>query len=434
MPKSFSNEHPLDSKMSGWAPGKNLALLFPAGIVLYCIARFNYLLFHSLVEGFAITVAALIYVLATRSYQYSRNSVFLFLGIAYLHIAVLDFFHVLTYKGMGVFAGLGPDTATQLWIAGRLLEALSFLALLAVHTRQFNRRLVTAIYTIVTAGLLISIMIIPVFPVCFIEGQGLTTFKVLTEYVIVAILLGSACSLRSRPGYGENSILKTVIMAMVITAISELSFTLYTDVYGIANMVGHMLKVVSYCLVYAGVVVQGIEVPYNLIAAELKDRARKDMLTGLFNRQGMMELIEAEKHQPMAKKGSMGVLMIDLDDFKSTNDAYGHLFGDEVLKQFAGLLSSSIRKDDAAIRFGGDEFVVLARVGDCSELDHVKQRIQAVGDAWIANDERLSGLGISIGASLSPEQPFDFERSLKMADRNMYAVKQGKKPAAGFGQ
>jgi Flp pilus assembly protein TadB len=69
--------HPL-GQMGVWII---LSLLFCASVVLYIVARANYLLFHALVEGFAIVVAALIYVLATRTYQYSRNTTFFFLGI-----------------------------------------------------------------------------------------------------------------------------------------------------------------------------------------------------------------------------------------------------------------------------------------------------------------------------------------------------------------
>ena len=103
-------------------------LLFLLNVVLYVVARVNYLLFHALVEGFAIIVAALIYVLATRTHRYSRNNMFLFLGISYFFVAVLDFSHMLTYKGMGVFPGFGADTPTQLWIVGRLMEAVSLVA------------------------------------------------------------------------------------------------------------------------------------------------------------------------------------------------------------------------------------------------------------------------------------------------------------------
>jgi diguanylate cyclase (GGDEF)-like protein len=400
-------------------------------VVLYYTSKINYLLFHTLVEGFAIVVASLIYVLATRTYRHSQNNIFLLLGIAYINVAALDFFHTLTYKGMGVFPNFNSDIPTQLWIAGRFLEAVSFMFMLFFRQRRFNRRFISMAYAFVTACLLLSVMVFRVFPTCFIEGKGLTTFKVLSEYVIVCILLGSAYVLHLQKDQIELVIYKSVWVAMIITAASELSFTLYTDVYGIANMVGHLLKVVSYCFVYSGVVTQGIDAPYGLMAAELKDRAIKDQLTGLHNRQGMVELMKKELRQVKEGKSSLGILMMDLDKFKFINDSYGHLFGDEVLKQFANLLVESIRENDVACRLGGDEFTVLLRNVDLSKLDQVKQRIQVAATAWIRGDKKLQGLGVSIGTSLSqPGQTSDIDQLLKKADKAMYAVKQAKKERA----
>lgn len=106
----------------------NLAFLCVATIILYITARANYLLFHALVEGFAIVVAALIYTLATRTYQHSRNDTFLFLGIAYLHVGILDFVHTLVYKGMGVFPGFGSDTQLSCGSQGVLWKQFPFLS------------------------------------------------------------------------------------------------------------------------------------------------------------------------------------------------------------------------------------------------------------------------------------------------------------------
>ena len=332
---------------------------------------------------------------------------------------------------MGVFPGSGADTPTQLWIAGRFVETLSLLiAVLFLQQKQINRRLVTAAYSLVTAGLLLSIMVFGVFPACFVEGAGLTTFKVASEYAIVCLLLSGAYKLYRRKDYAEQGVFKTAGMAMIITAASELTFTLYTDVYGIANMLGHLLKIVSYYFIYSGVVALGIDAPYSLMAAELKDRAIKDELTDLYNRQGLMELMEKEQRQVRQKRRALGILMMDLDNFKLINDGYGHLFGDKVLKDFAAVLKTGIRENDVACRFGGDEFVVLVRDVDFDGFTHVQQRIQAAAGAWIADNEKLKNLGVSIGAALwRPGQTYDIDSLLKMADKSMYAVKQRKKSA-----
>ncbi len=396
---------------------------------MYIVARYNYLLFHCLVEGFAIVVAILIYVLAVNTYKYSRNQTFLFLGISYFHIAFLDFFHTLTYSGMGVFPVITADVPTQLWIAGRFLEALSLVSVLFIlKKKNINKRLVTIIFSLVTIVLLLSIMVFKVFPVCFVEGEGLTPFKIVSEYVIVCLLLISVFTIYYKKYYLVHDVLKAVMVAMVVTALSELSFTLYTDVYGIANMVGHMLKAFSYYVIFSSVVAHGIKEPYNMMAAELKERAIRDVVTNLYNRQGLLELMEMELRKVELGEADLGVLMLDIDNFKKINDSHGHLFGDETLHEFAEILKSSIGENDTAFRFGGDEFVVLARDIDSEGLLDLKQKIMIAAQTWIADNEKIKDMGISIGHSFLPAgESADINGMLRLADKSMYVVKSEKR-------
>lgn len=403
-------------------------LLLMSIVILYIISYFNYLLFHSIIEGFAIIVAAIIYILGTRTYQYSKNNTFLFLGISYLYVAVLDFVHTITYKGMGVFPSFGSDTPTQLWIVGRFMEAAAFLLILFLRDKKFNRKLVNAVYIFVTVSLVLSIMVFRIFPACFIEGQGLTTFKITSEYIIILILLFSAYRLYVHKDYFAGGTFKTIGVAMIITAISELAFTLYSDVYGVFNMLGHMLKIVSYYFIYSGIAKQGIDEPYNMMSAEIKDMAIKDGLTCIYNREGMYKLAKNKIQRVLRENGSLGVLMMDLDRFKIINDKHGHLFGDEVLRTFARVLNDNIREGDIACRYGGDEFVVLAQGVNHDKLINLKNRIHDAVETWIAKDERLQTLGISIGISLmEPGQISDIDTLVEAADGNMYIEKQKKR-------
>ena len=110
-------------------------------LLLYVVDRNNYLLYRTLLEGFSLVMAALIYVLTTRTYKYSGNALLLFLGNAYLFIAVIDFFYIVTYKGMGIFPVQGINTTAQLWIAGRYLLAVSFLLAAVIARHRFSSSL-----------------------------------------------------------------------------------------------------------------------------------------------------------------------------------------------------------------------------------------------------------------------------------------------------
>jgi hypothetical protein len=83
-----------------------------------------------------------------------------------------------------------------------------------------------------------------------------------------------------------------MVISMIITIISELSFTLYTDVYGAMNFLGHVLKTVSFIIIYNSVIKVGIENPYDFIFRELKTSSSTDYLTGLNNRGGFYGKVE----------------------------------------------------------------------------------------------------------------------------------------------
>jgi len=243
--------------------------------ILYLVAKNNYLLFHSVVEGFAIMVAIVIYILATKTHRYSNNNLLYLLGTAYLFIALIDFFHTFTYKGMGVFPGNSSNISIQLWIVGRFIEAISFFLVPIFIQNKISRNVVFLFYTILTGILMLSIFWSGLFPVCYIEGQGLTQFKIISEYFIIIIFYAAIIQFYFRREKMDISVSITLILAMIFTTLSEISFTLYTDAYDTMNFVGHILKVISYYLIYRGIVLVGLEAPYNLIFQELQASAAK---------------------------------------------------------------------------------------------------------------------------------------------------------------
>lgn len=230
--------------------------------ISFVVARGNYVLFHTVAEGFALMVAVLIYVVGTRTFKHSHDTFLLFLGTAYLFVAILDFFHTMTYQGTGVFPGYTSDTPTQLWIAGRYVDALSLLLAGFFIRRSFPQRTMFWLYAAVTTALVASIMVFRVFPAAFVPDQGLTPFKVASEYLISLILFGAILHLRSRSEHLDGSVYMLLVAAMAVTILSEMSFTLYTDVYGLMNLVGHLFKILAYYLVFRAIVERGLEAPY----------------------------------------------------------------------------------------------------------------------------------------------------------------------------
>ena len=239
-------------------------------IGLYFLSRYNYLLFHGTIEVFTVVVAIAIFTIAWNSRKTMDNNYLSFIGIAFLFIACLDLLHTLTYKGMGVFPDVSANLATQLWIAMRYLFAFSLLIPLLFIRRRIKPFTILASYFVATTFLILSIFYWNIFPIAYVNGVGLTAFKIGSEYAISIILaVGIALLVKNRKQFSD-SVFKLMILAMILAIATEMAFTLYTDVYGIANTVGHLLDFFSFFLIYKALVETGFSKPYELLFRNLK--------------------------------------------------------------------------------------------------------------------------------------------------------------------
>lgn len=259
--------------------------------VLYLASLRNYLLFHSLVEIMTITVAFALLVLTWNARRFLGNSCLNVLGIGYGCIAVIDLVHTLSYKGMNVFPGLGANVPTQLWIAARSLQAVTLLLVPLFVRRKMDLRVVLGVYVLAVAGILVAVFG-GHFPVCYIEGKGLTQFKIVSEYVISAVLVVSLYLFHRRRNRFHRRIYTLLVASIILTIVSEISFTAYVSVYGAANMLGHITKLAAFYLVYQAILVTGFQEPFDLIFRDLKE-ASEDLRTARDNLQAVNHELES---------------------------------------------------------------------------------------------------------------------------------------------
>ncbi len=245
-----------------------LGVLLLAG--LYLTSLFNYLLFHSLVELFTIVVAAGIFMIAWNARAYLNNNYLLFLGIAAVFIAFLDIFHTLAYQGMGVFTDHTANTATQVWVGMQYLQGLSLLVAPFFIGHKLKVGLQLVAYMLVTAMLLGVIFAWHIFPVAYVQGHGLTHFKIASEYIIVVFFLTSIGILLWKRREFDTSVLHFLILFLAFTIVSEIAFTSYVSVYGAANLAGHMLRLVAFFFLYKAIIETGLERPYAILLRDLQ--------------------------------------------------------------------------------------------------------------------------------------------------------------------
>jgi signal transduction histidine kinase len=240
--------------------------------VLYVLSLPNYLLFHTLAELLSIVIAGGVFILAWNLRTYQENRYLTYLGIAYFFIAILDLFHTISYKGMQIFTDY-DFYANQVWIATRYMESATLFFIL-LNIRQEKRKarygLVFGSYAAASVLILLSVFVFKIFPVCFVEGEGLTTFKKVSEYIISSILIGAVFILYGKKKFFDEKIYRWLLWSLIFTVGSELAFTFYISNYGISNFVGHIFKIASFYLIYKAIIETGIERPMDLIFTKLK--------------------------------------------------------------------------------------------------------------------------------------------------------------------
>jgi diguanylate cyclase (GGDEF)-like protein len=155
----------------------------------------------------------------------------------------------------------------------------------------------------------------------------------------------------------------------------------------------------------------------------LAQQASHDSLTGLMNRAAILRVLEEEMRQAEREHTRVAVILIDLDHFKGVNDSYGHLVGDDVLKEFARRLSSSLRPYDHAGRFGGEEFLVVMPGLAEQNTRRIRDLQRLLSGEFLISGEGKLQLTCSIGAAWFGADMESTESLLDRADQALYAAK-----------
>lgn len=156
----------------------------------------------------------------------------------------------------------------------------------------------------------------------------------------------------------------------------------------------------------------------------LHRQATHDALTGLLNRRAVLDALEEEVARARRRKIGVGVLLVDLDHFKSINDTHGHLAGDHVLVEAGRRMADVVRPYDRVGRYGGEEFLVVVPDSDPQVLADVGERVRtAIREAPIAADGASVTVTASIGANWSVEVAA-LDEFVRGADDALYQAKR----------
>jgi diguanylate cyclase (GGDEF)-like protein len=159
--------------------------------------------------------------------------------------------------------------------------------------------------------------------------------------------------------------------------------------------------------------------------AEVHDRISYDQLTGLLTKESLYLAFQREFERCLRYGLPLGVLMMDLDRFKSVNDTHGHLMGSRVLAEVGSLISHSVRISDVSARYGGEEFVTYLAETDLDGSGLVAERIRSQIEAHLFTLDDLSiRVTISIGVAVVPSRCESIDSLVAAADEALYRAKE----------
>ncbi len=245
-------------------------LIIPTILILIMISTHyfgSFLIFHTFAEFFSVLISFIIAFVTYFTYSLTKNKYLLFLGLGYFWIAILDILHIQTYPGMNIYDVKGMDPTLTLWIFARFLEAMIFLVAPIMRNRDFSiskTMLIFATYTF-----FVTLFAMSSFPLMlFNEESGLSLLKIMSEYGIILILLGALKLNHIKKNEFQSATYRAVQLAIIFTIISETLFTLYTDMYGFTNLLGHIFKFLSFWVLLVSLIKTSLQEPLKLMAKE----------------------------------------------------------------------------------------------------------------------------------------------------------------------
>jgi diguanylate cyclase (GGDEF)-like protein len=344
---------------------------------------------------------------------------------------------------MRIFPADDANLPTQLWIAARYLQSLSFLSAVLLIRQKINQRFLVGVFSVVTI-LLLAAIASGAFPDCYVNG--LTPFKKISEYIISLILAVAILRLRWEREAFNSGIFALITLSAAFTILAELAFTFYVDVYGLSNFLGHIFKILAIYCIYKSVIETGLNQPFDLLFHDMKKRevelensqnllheiATHDPLTGLPNRllfeaRLSHALEKAQRNHFSGKQSMVQLIIMDVDDFKNINDMLGHLGGDDVLREIGRRLKAGIRESDTVARWGGDEFTcVLEDILSIEDASHAAQKLLTSMTLPMLIQGQELGITVSLGYSLFPVHSQQKQVLLRYADTALYRAKETK--------
>ena len=363
----------------------------------------TFLAAHSMMEVFAVAVAALVFFTGHGTRETLRSVRSVVLGYAFLAVALFDILHFLSYMDMpSLVTPNSPHKSILFWLCGRLAAGIGLLAYVLIPEAPVMRGPVRRSALL---GVLLGVGTIAYFfltspqslPAMYVSGLGPTPLKLAFESGIFGLYLAIAVLLFLRRKRITHCDIDSLMLALLLMAAGELFLVVYVEVSSTANLLGHLYKVFAYYFLYLAIYADAVGRPLR----QMRHMLSHDDLTGLPNRAAFndrlnLAVARARPDAPCA------VLLLDLDYFQNVNDTLGHEHGDLLLVAVAGRIRASLPEAAFMARFSGDEFVILLENTPIEQAKHVgNDLLQTMTREFDIGNDRL-GISASLGIVAYP--------------------------------
>ena len=262
-----------------------------------------------------------------------------------------------------------------------------------------------------------------------LTGLPLHYIRSAIELIIVLAYMATIGTIMYRNRNEQPKALLTIVQSLVFFLFANLQFILGENAHDTDMLLGHIYKLAGYYFLMKGIYLVTIEEPFKeqkRAESQINFLAFHDELTGLSNRRLLTERLQIEMQLAKQQSNQLAIFLLDIDRFKTINDALGHSFGDQMLQAVSDRLRDAVGKPDRLFRMGGDEFVVLlpeiASTDQATAQKHAES-LMGLFDAPFVLGEAEYHVTISLGISFYPQDGESVDVLLKNADTAMYSAK-----------
>ena len=413
----------------------------------------NHGIFHFYYVIGSSIIALLLGFAAYLEYKQSKVEKIFYISIGLIGVGVFYTFHALVTPNLSIIKLFEfPDIISnisvfvlfgdlsRLWLALLMFIPDNLFEQNNQIKKYFNGYVLIIIAVVLAGSVYYGLLTPEVFPVFTNADFSNTNFAILTK--IVTILFIGINVLRYYYSYKakSNTTILTFIVGLGLIMETVIVFMI-SKPWSSTWWLAHNLFLTSYIVIGLGVmysyfskekywffdVFGQIEKYTKLLEeknTELYTIANYDPLTGLSNRRHFITTAEAFIEKAERDNSTFTLMFIDLDYFKAVNDKYGHETGDELLKIISKKISSLIKSTDIASRVGGDEFVLLIKMVNQTQIKDIAKRILDRLTEPIVINGNICHVGASIGISTFPNDGTTIDELLSKSDQAMYIVKK----------